>query len=171
MTAPEGLSQAEEDTFWMEKAIELAHFAESLGEIPVGALMVKDQQCISIGYNHSITTHDPAGHAEMMVLRSAGHYLHNYRLPNTTLYVTLEPCAMCATAMVHARVARLVFGTPDLKTGAAGSVYNLLNAHQLNHQVEIVSGVLAGSCSHQLSDFFKRRRQFKKQKRSGQSLN
>ncbi len=149
----------------MQLAIELAAFAERLGEVPVGALVVKDRCCISVGYNHSISSHDPTGHAEMMALRSAGRVSANYRLPDTTLYVTLEPCAMCAAAIVHARISRLVYGACDLKTGAAGSVFNLVSSDRLNHQVEVESSVLALTCSQQLSDFFKRRRAQKKQKR------
>ncbi|UQB41608.1 tRNA adenosine(34) deaminase TadA [Thiomicrospira microaerophila] len=159
---PPGFSQLEQDLFWMHYALALASYAERLGEVPVGALIVKGQKCLSVGYNQSINQHDPSGHAEMIALRSAGQATKNYRIPETTLYVTLEPCAMCATAMVHARVDRLVYGADDLKTGAAGSVFNLVNTEKLNHRIEVVPGVLSKDCSQQLSSFFKRRRLEKK---------
>lgn len=163
---PPGLVQSQQDVYWMTQALRLADYAESLGEVPVGAVLVKNHTCISVGYNHSISSHDPTGHAEIMALKLAGKTLENYRLPGSTLYVTLEPCAMCATAMVHARISRLVFGATDLKTGAAGSVFNLVDNHSLNHQVQSVAGVLAEECAQQLSHFFKRRRAEKKQQKT-----
>ena len=125
---------------------------------PVGAVLVKDNQLISYGYNRSIIDNDPSAHAEMMAIREAGKVLNNYRLIDCTLYVTLEPCSMCAGMLVHARVKRVVFGAWDAKTGAAGSVMNLLQHPALNHQTEIVSGVLADECAEKLSNFFKKRR-------------
>ncbi len=146
----------------MRHAMQLASRAEAAGEIPVGAVLVRAGQVIAEGWNLSIVGHDPTAHAEMQVLRGAGKRLGNYRLLDTTLYVTLEPCAMCAGALVHARVARVVFGAYDLKTGAAGSVMQLLQHASLNHQLEVCGGVLAEECGTQLSAFFKRRRQEKR---------
>ncbi len=154
-----------DDEFYMRRALELAAQAESRGEIPVGALLVQDGHIIAEGFNQSIVQHDPTAHAEVVVLRHAGQLLNNYRLINTTLYVTLEPCAMCAAAMVHARVARLVFGALDSKTGACGSVHNLVQDLTANHQLQVTSGVLAEQCSSQLSNFFRRRRAEQKAKK------
>ncbi|MFT4926481.1 MAG: tRNA(adenine34) deaminase [Phenylobacterium sp.] len=150
------------DELWMEKALELAAVAESKGEIPVGAVLVKDGEVVGQGYNASILLSDPSAHAEMMAVREAGKLLNNYRLVDCTLYVTLEPCPMCAGLLVHSRIKRLVFGASDLKTGSAGSVMNLLQNELLNHQVEVTGGVLRAECSERLSAFFKRRRQEKK---------
>lgn len=149
----------ERDIFWMRQAIALATQAEALGEVPVGALVVKGDALISTGFNQSITCHDPSAHAEIVALRKAGEKLNNYRLPECELYVTLEPCAMCATAMVHARLKRVIYGAFDPKTGSAGSVLNLVNYSAFNHQVAIKSGVLMPECSAQLSLFFKKRRE------------
>ncbi|MBE0494246.1 MAG: tRNA adenosine(34) deaminase TadA [Thiomicrospira sp.] len=149
----------ERDSFWMSHAIDLAAQAEALGEVPVGALVVKGDALISTGYNQSITCHDPSAHAEIVALRKAGEKLNNYRLPECELYVTLEPCAMCATAMVHARLKRVIFGALDPKTGSAGSLLNLVDYSAFNHQLHIKSGVLATECSTQLSQFFKKRRE------------
>lgn len=160
---PKDLSQEEQDLFWMQYAYRLAEKAESQGEIPVGAVVVLAGKLIAEGWNQSIQCHDATGHAEMMALKSAGQAVENYRLINSTLYVTLEPCPMCASAMVHARVARLVYAAPDLKTGAAGSVFNLVANEHLNHKLEIVSGVLQAECSTQLSNFFKSRRAYHKE--------
>lgn len=165
---PPGLVLAQQDEFWMQQALILARQAESLGEVPVGAVVVKNQRLIGYGFNQSITLNDPSAHAEIMALRMAGQVLTNYRLPDTTLYVTLEPCAMCATTMVHARVGRLVYGAADLKTGAAGSVLNLTDYAVFNHQLSCMSGVLQQDCSSLLSNFFKlRRAQHKAKKVSG----
>jgi len=153
----------EQDKMFMQQAQELAAHAENLGEIPVGAIIVHQGQVISKGYNQSITLNDPSAHAEILALRAAGKALNNYRLLDTTLYVTLEPCAMCAMAMVHARVGRVVFGAFDYKTGAGGSLLNLLTDSRLNHQLTVCSGVLGSECSEQLSQFFRRRRLEKKQ--------
>lgn len=151
-------TQAEQDIHWMKQAMVLAAKAEAHGEVPVGAILVKDGQVIATGFNFCIGAHDPTAHAEMQCLRDAGQQLQNYRLLDTTLYVTLEPCAMCAGAMVHSRIARVVFGAKDEKTGAAGTVVNLLQHPNFNHQVDICANVLAQECSDQLSQFFKRRR-------------
>ena len=152
-----------DDEHWMRKAMELAAVAESMDEIPVGAVVVKDDQMVGEGYNASISLNDPSAHAEMMAIRQAGDTVNNYRLVDCTLYVTLEPCPMCAGLLVHSRIKRLVFGASDLKTGAAGSVMNLVQNDNLNHQIEVTQGVLAQACSQQLSAFFKRRRAEKKQ--------
>lgn len=160
---PADLSQEEQDLFWMQYAYRLAEKAESQGEIPVGAVIVLAGKLLAEGWNQSIQSHDPTGHAEMMALKNAGQALENYRLIDCTLYVTLEPCPMCASAMVHARVARVVYAAPDLKTGAAGSVFNLAANENLNHKLEIVSGVLQTDCSAQLSNFFKSRRAYHKE--------
>ncbi|WP_299495028.1 tRNA adenosine(34) deaminase TadA [uncultured Shewanella sp.] len=159
------MSQLTEDQYFMQMAIEMAKKAEQQGEVPVGAVLVKDGQVISSGFNLNISLHDPSAHAEMECLRQAGKRLENYRLLGTTLYVTLEPCAMCAGAMVHSRVSRLVFGASDAKTGAAGSVLDLVRHPNFNHQLDVSSGILATECSEQLSQFFRRRRKEKKQLR------
>lgn len=157
----EELSQLETealDEFWMQRALELARQAEAAGEVPVGAVLVRDEQVIGEGWNQPIGRHDPTAHAEIMALRAASQHIGNYRLLDTTLYVTLEPCVMCAGAIVHARVHRVVFGAFDPKTGAAGSVFDVLASDKHNHRVEIRSGVLAEECGSLLSEFFKSRR-------------
>ena len=146
------------DEDWMRHAIMLAAKAESQGEVPVGAVMVKDNALLAEGWNQMISLNDPSAHAEMQAIRAAATLLGNYRLPGCTLYVTLEPCTMCAGVRVHSRIGRLVFGTTDAKTGAAGSVLNLVQYAQFNHQLQVVSGVLAQECAAQLSGFFQRRR-------------
>ncbi|MBY6093664.1 tRNA adenosine(34) deaminase TadA [Priestia flexa] len=146
----------------MAHAMKLAEQAEALGEVPVGAVLVRDGEVIAEGFNQSITLNDPSAHAEMLCLRAAGQALENYRLLDTTLYVTLEPCSMCAGAMVHARIGTLVYGASDAKTGAAGSVMDLVRHPALNHQLEVISGVLSEPCATQLSAFFKKRRAEKK---------
>ena len=147
-----------DDVYWMGQALLYAKQAEQLNEIPVGAVLVKDNQLIASGYNRSITDNDPSAHAEMIAVREAGKALNNYRLIDCTLYVTLEPCSMCAGLLVHSRIKRLVFGAPDAKTGSAGSIMNLLQEPRLNHQVEVIAGVLADECGNTISEFFKRRR-------------
>ncbi len=142
----------------MQKALECAHKAESLGEVPVGAVLVLNNEILAEGWNQPISSHDPSAHAEMIALREAGKKINNYRLCDTTLYVTLEPCVMCAGAIVHARVGRVVFGADDPKTGAAGSVFQILNSDRLNHQCEITCGILRDECAAMLQDFFKQRR-------------
>ena len=148
----------QQDVYWMQYALQLADKAEQAGEIPVGAVLVKDNQVIGEGWNLSICQHDPSAHAEMLAIRQAALRMQNYRLLDTTLYVTLEPCAMCAGLLVHSRIKRLVFGAFDAKTGAAGSVVDLVRHPVLNHQVEVESGVLAAACGAKLSAFFQRRR-------------
>ncbi|WP_319557957.1 tRNA adenosine(34) deaminase TadA [Thiomicrorhabdus sp.] len=162
---PPGLTQEEKDEFWMAYAINLAKKAESTGEVPVGAVMVIDDQWLAEGWNQPIQNNDPTAHAEMVAIRAAGKALENYRMPETTLYVTLEPCPMCAGALVHARVKRVVYGAADPRTGAITSIYQLVSDERLNHQLEVGSGVLAPQCSAQISGFFKlRRAQQKEQK-------
>ncbi|SCC16977.1 tRNA adenosine(34) deaminase TadA [Gilliamella intestini] len=151
------------DEIWMRRALMLAKHAEVIGEIPVGAVIVdENNQIIGEGFNQPISTHNPTAHAEMMAIEQAGKYLNNYRLINTTLYTTLEPCIMCAGAIIHSRIKRVVYGASDYKTGAAGSFINILAQQGINHYAEIKSGVLANECSTILSDFFKKRRLQKK---------
>jgi tRNA(adenine34) deaminase len=142
----------------MALAIEQANCAALAGEVPVGAVLVRDGQVLAKAFNQPIGLHDPSAHAEMQVLRAAGQAESNYRLPGTTLYVTLEPCAMCGGAMLHARVERVVYGAPDPKTGAAGSALNLFSNQQINHQTQVEGGVLAEECGQVLKRFFKERR-------------
>ncbi|AFT77519.1 cytidine/deoxycytidylate deaminase family protein [Alteromonas macleodii str. 'Black Sea 11'] len=151
-------SATEEDVMWMRHALTLADKAESIGEVPVGACVVLNGELIGEGFNTPITDNDPSAHAELRAVKEAASKVQNYRLIDATLYVTLEPCSMCAGMLVHARVKRVVFGAKDAKTGAAGSVMNLLQHPALNHQLEIVSGVLAEECANKLSDFFRKRR-------------
>ena len=142
----------------MQRALELAQQAESLGEVPIGAVLVKNDQIIGEGYNAPISQHDPTAHAEIMALRDAAHRLGNYRLLNTTLYVTIEPCVMCAGALVHARIQEVVFGAVEPRTGAIGSVFDILQSSRLNHQVNVRGGVMAQECAALMQNFFKRRR-------------
>jgi len=146
------------DSEFMRRALELATQAEARGEVPVGALVVQGEQVIGEGFNQPITLKDPTAHAEILALRAAANTLGDYRLGGTTLYVTLEPCPMCAAALVHARVARLVFGAWDPRQGAAGSVFNLVTARAMNHQVDCFGGVLADECGALLKRFFESRR-------------
>lgn len=152
--------------YWMRHALQLAKRAWDEGEVPVGAVLVHNNQVIGEGWNRPIGRHDPTAHAEIMALRQGGLVLQNYRLLNTTLYVTLEPCVMCSGAMVHSRIGTLVFGARDEKTGAAGSLMDVLRYPGMNHQVQIIDGVLAPECSGLLSDFFRMRRQQKKQQKA-----
>lgn len=147
------------DAVYMQQAISQAHNAWALGEVPVGALVVKDGEIIATGFNQPIGNHDPTAHAEIMALRAAATILGNYRLPGCEMYVTLEPCAMCAGAMMHARLARVVYGASDPKTGACGSVLNLFEQEKLNHHTELTAGVLAEECGTLLKEFFAERRQ------------
>jgi tRNA(adenine34) deaminase len=156
------MPQSEQDIHWIRYAMLLAERAEQAGEVPVGAVLVLDNQAIGEGWNLSISQHDPCAHAEIMAIRQAGERIGNYRLLGATLYVTLEPCVMCAGAMIHSRIARVVYGASDLKTGAAGSVFDVLSDPRHNHVVEITTGVESEACSQQLSDFFRRRRAEKK---------
>jgi tRNA(adenine34) deaminase len=152
------MNQAELDRQFMQQALEQANLAALAGEVPVGAVLVRDGQVISKGFNQPIGLHDPSAHAEMLALRQAAVYEQNYRLPGTTLYVTLEPCAMCAGAMLHARVGRVVYGAADPKTGAAGSVLDVFSSKQINHQTSSEGGVMREECGQLLRDFFKERR-------------
>jgi tRNA(adenine34) deaminase len=148
----------------MRHALKLARRAQELGEVPVGAVIVgtaagRDSgEVIAEGWNRPIASHDPSAHAEMVAMREAAATLKNYRLNGLTLYVTLEPCAMCAGAIIHARVARLVFGAADPKAGAVNSVYDLISNPRLNHKPDWTGGVLAGECATMLQDFFRARR-------------
>ncbi|ACS86550.1 tRNA adenosine(34) deaminase TadA [Musicola paradisiaca] len=155
-----------DDEYWMRHALILAQRAWDEGEVPVGAVLVQGGKVIGEGWNRPIGQHDPTAHAEMMALRQGGRVLQNYRLLDTTLYITLEPCIMCAGAMVHSRISRLVYGAADAKTGAAGSLVDILRHPGMNHQVAITSGVLAEACSTLLSDFFRMRRQQQKAARA-----
>ncbi len=143
----------------MRLALDQARNAWALGEVPVGAVVVKDGEVIATGFNQPIGTHDPTAHAEVMALRAAATLLGNYRLPGCVLYVTLEPCAMCSGAMMHARLAQVVYGATDPKTGVCGSVLNLFEQEKLNHHTELVGGVLEEECSTLLKAFFAERRQ------------
>ena len=149
--------EAADETF-MRRAIELARVAETAGEVPVGAVLVREGEIIAEGWNQPIGSNDPSAHAEMVALRTAGQALHSYRLVDTTLYVTLEPCPMCAGAMVYARVRRLVFGATDPRAGAAGSVFNVIQHPALNHRIDCSSGVLEAECGELLRQFFVARR-------------
>ncbi len=146
------------DQDFMALALIQARQAWDAGEVPVGAIVVKDGIVIAQGYNQPIGSHDPTAHAEVMALRAASQVLGNYRLPGCELYVTLEPCVMCAGAMMHARLSRVVYGAADLKTGACGSVINLFEQEKLNHHTEIVPNVMAEECAQLLKDFFASRR-------------
>ncbi|QWE21930.1 tRNA adenosine(34) deaminase TadA [Polynucleobacter sp. AP-Jannik-300A-C4] len=150
--------QVELDRQFMQQALDQAKLAAAAGEVPVGAVLVRDGEVISTGFNQPITNSDPSAHAEMMALRAAASDESNYRLPGTTLYVTLEPCTMCAGAMLHARVDRVVFGATDPKTGAAGSVLNVFSEKQINHQTQVEGGIMGEECGQILRDFFKERR-------------
>jgi tRNA(adenine34) deaminase len=146
------------DEAWMRYAFRLAQRAEQQGEVPIGAIVVKDDQCIAEGWNVSIATHDPTAHAEMVALRNAGLALENYRLCDATLYVTLEPCVMCMGAISHARIKRLVFGAFDPKQGAVCHALSLTDASFLNHRISWDGGILEIECSELLRDFFRVRR-------------
>ncbi len=150
------------DIFWMQHALELAKRAESEGEVPVGAVVVYDEQVIGEGWNSPISDNDPTAHAEIMALRSAAKKINNYRLLDTTLYVTLEPCIMCTGAITHSRVKRVVYGATDPKAGAVESAFEILGTNCLNHQVDVERGVLATECGQILTDFFRRKRKEKK---------
>ena len=148
-----------DDARWMRHALALAERAEQEGEVPVGAVLVgPDGEMLAEGWNRNITEHDPTAHAEVVALRRAGQALGNYRLTGCTLYVTLEPCAMCSMAMVHARLARVVYGATDPKTGAAGSVFNLLTDSRHNHRLVAEGGLLGDEAGQRLTDYFRRKR-------------
>lgn len=143
---------------WMTLALKQARLAQAMGEVPVGAVLVQDEQIIASAHNQPIANNDPTAHAEIQLLRVAGKHLNNYRLPNTTLYVTLEPCTMCLGAMIHARVSRVVFGAYDEKTGVCGSCQDLATSACFNHTIETQGGILADECKALLQRFFKNRR-------------
>ncbi|WP_018169626.1 MULTISPECIES: tRNA adenosine(34) deaminase TadA [unclassified Thioalkalivibrio] len=147
------------DDYWMEKALEQAEQAAQVGEVPVGAVLVAaDGTCLAASHNAPIGLHDPTAHAEIRALRAAGERLENYRLPGVTLYVTLEPCSMCAGAMIHARLARVVFGASDPRTGAAGGALELFGHPAHNHRIDVTGGVLGGVAGERLRRFFRARR-------------
>jgi tRNA(adenine34) deaminase len=148
-----------DDEAFMRRALQLAeHARDAENEVPVGAVLVQDGQIVGLGWNRNITLHDPTAHAEIMALRAAGEKLANYRIVGATLYVTLEPCAMCAMALIHARIGRVVYGTTDPKTGAAGSVFDTLISDKHNHRIEVEGGLLANEAAVLLRDFFRARR-------------
>lgn len=148
------------DQDWMKLAIKQAEKASAIFEVPVGAVLIKDDKLIAQAHNQPISTSDPSAHAEIQLLRTAGKKLGNYRLKNTTLYVSLEPCAMCFGAMIHARIARLVFGSTDPKSGVCGSCANWTNHPCFNHKIQIQGGILSNECSALLTTFFQNRRLF-----------
>jgi tRNA(adenine34) deaminase len=147
------------DETFMRRALEMADVAMVSGEVPVGAVLVHEGHVIAMGYNQPIGSHDPTAHAEIVAIREAGKLLDNYRLEDTTLYVTLEPCPMCASAIVHARVKRVVFGAWDPKAGGAGSIVNIFTLPELNHRVDAFGGVLMDECAAKLTKFFQKRRE------------
>jgi tRNA(adenine34) deaminase len=151
--------QSGEDAAWMELALEQARLAATAGEVPVGALVIKDGEIIGRGHNRNLLDNDPTAHAEIVALRQAAARLGNHRLVGCTMVATIEPCSMCAGALIHARIARLVYGASDPKAGAAGSVLEVINHSGLNHKMEITAGVLAGKCSEILQKFFRQKRQ------------
>ncbi len=143
---------------WMREALELARIAQAADEVPVGAIVVKDGEIIGRGYNQPISGHDPTAHAEIMALRDAANTMDNYRLTDCELYVTLEPCVMCAGAIMHARISRVVYGAPDPKTGACGSVIDLFAESRLNHHTAVTGGIMANDAAQLLQQFFAARR-------------
>ena len=147
------------DENWMRRAVHLAHEAEKIGEVPIGAILIDSEgKVLAATANRTIKDHDPTGHAEILALRTAGIRLGNYRLTGTTMYTTIEPCVMCAGALVNARVKRLVYGAADERFGAVETLYNLCNDPKLNHRIEITTGVLADKCRNLMQEFFKKRR-------------
>lgn len=149
---------SDEHQKWMEHALMLAERSRAEGEVPVGAVIVKAGELVAEGWNRPIDTRDATAHAEIMAIRNAGHRLNNYRLPGTTLYVTLEPCTMCAGAIIHARISTLVFGAPDPRTGTAGSAIDLFSQSYHNHRVNVSGGIMREECGQILKTFFKERR-------------
>ena len=160
--------KTDSDVFFMREAMKEAARAAALGEVPVGAVLVLNNEIIARGHNRMITDHDATAHAEVTVIREAGHRLGNYRLVDTVLYVTLEPCIMCAGSIIHSRISRVVYGASDYKTGADVSVFNIFQDSRHNHHPEVVSGVLAEECGRMISDFFAMRRLQKKQQREAE---
>lgn len=160
MSSPDsGKAQTQADAYWMRKALELAQQGAAAGEVPVGAVVVLGTEAIGEGYNQPLSSADPTAHAEIVALRQAASHLHNYRIPETTLYVTIEPCVMCTGALIHARVARLVFGALEPRAGAVCSHFQLLDTSGVfNHRIDYQGGVLATECSRLISAFFQSRR-------------
>jgi tRNA(adenine34) deaminase len=156
---------SEQDKHWMDYAFQLAAQGEKLGEVPVGAVIVCDEKILGEGFNQPITSNDPTAHAEIIALRQAAQQVQNYRLVGASIYVTLEPCTMCVGALVHARIARLVFGTTEPKAGAVVSKSQLLDNDYFNHRVNYAGGLMAQECQHQLSEFFALRREQKRQEK------
>jgi tRNA(adenine34) deaminase len=152
-------TRVQDDLVWMELALEEARAAAEQGEVPVGALVISNHEIVGRAGNRNLRDHDPTAHAEVVALRQAAQRLGNHRLTGCVLYATIEPCAMCAGAIIHARIARLVYGAKDIKAGAAGSVLEVINHPRLNHQMEVVSGVLEDRCAEILQDFFRRKRE------------
>lgn len=146
------------DEKWMQHALALARHAEALDEVPVGAVIVLEDEIVGEGWNQPVSSHDPTAHAEIVALRAAGKHMNNYRLSGADMYITLEPCAMCAGAIVHARLKRVVFAVSDPRSGAAGSVFNILQTDSLNHKVDVASNVLADECKSLIQGFFKQKR-------------
>jgi len=159
------------DEKWMQHALTLADKAEQAGEVPVGAVLVLDEKIIGEGYNLVISQHDPCAHAEIMAIRQGGRNINNYRILDATLYVTLEPCCMCAGAIIHSRIKRVVYGAPDLKTGAVHSAFELLRSPKHNHQVQSSADILASQCATKISDFFARRRKEKRALKAKNNIN
>jgi len=151
--------QSRDDAAWMELALEQASLAAQAGEVPVGALVIRDGEIIGRGHNRNLLDNDPTAHAEIVALRQAASRLGNHRLSGCVMYATIEPCSMCAGALIHARISRLVYGASDVKAGAAGSVLGVLNHPRLNHRMEITAGILKERCSEILQDFFRRKRE------------
>lgn len=158
MSDLEQLPTLEQDRFWMQRALDQAVIAAQKNEVPVGAIVVEENVAIGSAYNCPIATHDTTAHAEIQALRQASQFKSNYRLPGTTLYVTIEPCTMCVGALIHARVERLVFGAREPRAGAVVSLFQLLDGEGYNHKVSYTEGILAEDCSAMLQDFFKARR-------------
>lgn len=146
------------DAYWMQFALQQAQLAAQCGEVPVGAVLVKDDEIVGAGFNQPISSCDPTAHAEVVALRAAAKCFSNYRLPDTTLYVTIEPCTMCVGALIHARVKRVVFGALEPRAGSIISAQNLLDGEHFNHRIEVTSGVLATQCSEVMQQFFRARR-------------
>ena len=153
-----GVREIYSDEYWMREALDAAHQAQCNDEVPVGAVLVKGDKIIACASNSSISLNDPSAHAEMLVIRKAAQSLNNYRIPGTTIYVTLEPCMMCAGAMLHARIQRLVFGAYDPKTGVAGSCFDWIQDQKHMHKIEVCGGVLENDCGKLLQGFFQGKR-------------
>ena len=158
MPLPDNENVAQSDELWMQEALRLAQRALDAGEVPVGAVVVYQEKIVGHGFNRNILDSDPTAHAEVIAMREAGRTVGNHRLNQCDLFVTIEPCAMCAGAMVHARIRRLVYGADDTKAGAVHSVMNVLNHPALNHRIEVRGGVLAGRCAEMLQEFFRSKR-------------